>query len=152
MHQILVLAFRPGDGICGRQLNICVRRFRTLSDSVNSFHYGAPHTRTHASLPWFIGLMPSLLCGFGPLLLNMAVFALIYPFVSRSSFLATNLPSSPAVLVVSARHPSSSSASSSSTLFRRRYNITASQPLHQRTSAFTLLLASEFTDRHTDHD
>lgn len=28
-----------------------------------------------------LGLVPSLLCGFGPLLLNMAIFALIYPLV-----------------------------------------------------------------------
>lgn len=37
------------------------------------------------------GLVPSLLCGFGPLLLNMAIFALIYPlvrFVLRSRMFA----------------------------------------------------------------
>ena len=44
------------------------------------------------------GLVPSLLCGFGPLLLNMAIFALIYPLVRDLSFQESSLSSLQLVL------------------------------------------------------
>lgn len=96
----------------------------------------------------YVGLTPSLLCGFGPLLLNMAIFALIYPLVSPT---IPHAPTIPHPLACPARHSSITSSRRTRSVARRRRDFAAHEPVSLGRPEHSFPLTSRISYRHTNH-